>query len=315
MPEKLYFEGMHGIGDNINQRCFIKALAAKGHEIWLRTPLPEIYADIPGVHFVHANTPLRTQKVSEQCSQVQFVPEPPGIPRQRIFYGNGHLQRGSIFDAMTEQFGVAPAHLDLPSYDPADIRTPAGKPIAVIRPTTERKEWHNASRGPLNQYIDDVARDLALAGFHVISVADVQEGQEWIPDGEPFAHQKFHHGELSIWEMLALVERADLVVTGPCVIMHAALAYERPMICIGGGNGGNNHHLKVTDPRCVNLAGSLFIYPDNYCRCQEMIHNCDKTITGLLEKTRRFTFLARGAARHRALRERVESQVSHEAIQ
>lgn len=48
MPEKLYFDGMHGIGDNINQRCFIKALLKQGKEVWLKTPLPEIYA---GNHF------------------------------------------------------------------------------------------------------------------------------------------------------------------------------------------------------------------------------------------------------------------------
>ncbi|WP_237929957.1 hypothetical protein [Buttiauxella sp. S19-1] len=288
MPEKFYFDGMHGIGDNINQRSFVKALADKGHEIWLKTPLPEIYSDIPGVHFVRTCTPLRTQKLSEQCSQVQFVEAPLGVPRQRIFYGNGHLLQGSIFDAMEQQFGIAPAPLDLPSYEPANIKTTAGKPIAVIRPTSERVEWHNASRGPLNQYIDDVSRQLAAAGFHVISIADVQEGQEWIPDGEPFAHQKFHHGELSIWEMLALVECADIVLTGACVVMHAALAYGKPMICLQGGNGGNNHHSKVTDPRCMDLSQALFIYPDNYCRCQEMKHQCEKTISNLAEKVQPF---------------------------
>lgn len=180
MPEKLYFDGMHGIGDNINQRCFIKTLAKKGHEIWLKTPLPEIYAGIPNLHFVHANSPLRTQRKNERLSAFRFVPEPPGIPRRRIFYGNSDLQIGSIFEAMESQFGTSPAQMDLPRYVPGDVRTPAGKPVAVIRPTTERKEWHNASRGPLNQYIDDVSRLLAIHGFHVISVADLQEGEEWI---------------------------------------------------------------------------------------------------------------------------------------
>jgi hypothetical protein len=299
MPEKLYFDGMHGIGDNINQRCFIKALAQKGHEIWLKTPLPEIYAGIPNLHFVHANSPLRTQKKSEQSSTALFECEPPGIPRNRVFYGNGHLQQGGIFDAMQQQFGTTPAPMDLPSYTAAGLRIPAGKPVAVIRPTTERSEWHNASRGPLNQYIDDIARRLAICGFHVISIADVDEGKEWIPDGEPFAHQKFHHGELSIWEMLALVERADIVLTGPCVIMHAALAYQRPMICLAGGNGGNNHHLKVTDPRCMDLSTALFIYPDRYCKCQEMIHDCDKRISGLPGKVEGFITTIYQQARRR----------------
>ncbi len=297
MPEKLYFDGMHGIGDNINQRCFIKALVNSGKEIWLKTPLPEIYAGIKNLHFVRANTSLRTQKKNEQRTTVLFEGEPPGIPKQRIFYGNGHLLEGGIFDAMEKQFCIAPEKMDLPHFSLPDIRVPAGKPIAVIRPTTERKEWHNASRGPMNKYIDRVSRMLAVRGFHVISIADNEPGQEWIPDVEPFAHRKLHNGELSIPQMLALVERADIVVTGACVISHAAMAYERPTILIQGGNGGNNHHSKITDPRCMDLSKTLFIYPDNYCRCQQMKHDCDKTISNLVQQTEPFIDEAFAAAR------------------
>lgn len=284
MLEKVYFDGMHGIGDNINQRCFIKALAQKGKEIWLKTPLPEIYAGIPNVHFVKANTPLRTQQKNELASSVAFECEPPGVPRQRVFYGNSHLQMGSVFDAMQQQFGTAPALMELPHYLAPDIPVPDGKPIAVIRPTTERTEWHNASRGPLNKYVDEVSRLLAQRGFHVISIADNEPGQEWIPDMEPFAHLQLHDGQLSITQMLALIERADIVLTGACVVMHAALAYQKPIICLQGGNGGNNHHSKVTDPRCMDLSQALFVYPDNYCYCQEMKHTCDKTISAVADK-------------------------------
>lgn len=300
MPEKVYFDAMHGIGDNINQRCFIKALAKQGKEIWLRTPLPEIYAGIPNVHFVKTNTPLRTQKKNEQHTAVTFEPEPPGVPRQRIFYGNGHLQAGGIFDAMQQQFGTAPDKMDLPRYPAPNIPVPDGKPIAVIRPTTERTEWHNASRGPLNKYVDEVSRMLALRGFHVISIADNEPGKEWIPDLEPFAHRKLHNGQLSITQMLALVDRADIILTGACVVMHAALAYQKPMICLQGGNGGNNHHVKVTDPRCMDLSRSLFVYPDNYCHCQEMKHSCDKTINGLADKVQPFIDNVYMASRKRA---------------
>lgn len=283
MAEKLYFDGMHGIGDSINQRSFIKALVARGHEVWLRTPVPEIYDGIAGLHFVHANTTLRTQKKNEGSSTVKFEPEPPDIQRRRIFYGNSHLLEGGIFDAMEKQFGIAPDPLDLPNFELPDLQFP-DKPIALIRPTTERTEWHNAARGPLNQYIDIAGRMLARRGYHVVSVASCEEGQEWIPDIEPFAHQQFNHGELTMTQMLALVEQAAIVVTGPCVMMHAALAYNRPMIFIGGGNGGNNHHTKVTDTRCSDLSAALFVYPDRFCMCQEMKHNCDKTITSLVKK-------------------------------
>lgn len=300
MPEKLYFAGMEGIGDNINQRCFIRALVAKGHEVWLKTPLPEIYAGISNLHFVQANTQLRTQKKNEQHTTVPFEDEPADVPRQRIFYGNGHLEQGSVFNAMQQQFGTEPTLMDLPHYGAPDIPVPDGKPVAVIRPTIERTEWHNTSRGPLNKYIDEVSRLLALRGFYVISIADNEPDQEWIPDLEPFAHRKFHDGQLSITQMLALVERADIVLTGACVVMHAALAYKKPMICLQGGNGGNNHHSKVTDPRCMDLSQALFIYPDNYCRCQEMKHRCDKTISGLADKVESFIDNVYKASRNRA---------------
>ncbi|MEA1064729.1 hypothetical protein [Erwinia sp. HR93] len=285
MPERIFFQGMEGIGDNINQRAFIKALAEQGNEIWLRTPLPEIYAGIPNVHFVRANTKLRTQRKNEQRTKIKYEPLPfSTFTRKRIFYGNQHLKNGSVFDAMESQFGIAPAQMDLPSFSLPDIGLPADKPIAVVRPTIERTEWHNASRGPLNIYIDEAARMLAARGYHVVSIADCEPGQEWIPDIEPFAHQKLHNGELTITQMLALVERADIVVTGACVIFHAAMAYGKPMICIQGGNGGNNHHTKITDLRCSDLSRALFVYPDNYCHCQEMLHHCDKRISDLAEK-------------------------------
>lgn len=301
MPEKLYFDGMHGIGDNINQRCFIQALVRQGKEIWLKTPLPELYAGISHLHFVRTNTPLRTQKKNEENTSVVFESEPPGIPKKRVFYGNGHLLAGGIFDAMEQQFGVAPSWMDLPHYAMPNIRTPDGKPVAVIRPTSERTEWHNASRGPLNQYVDEVARLLAVRGFHVISIADIEPGKEWIPDLEPFAHQKFHRGEFSITQMLALVESADIVVTGACVISHAALAYGKPMICIQGGNGGNNHHSKITDPRCMDLSKALFVYPDNYCHCQLMKHDCDKTISNLAARVKPFIEKTYSAAKGRVV--------------
>lgn len=290
----IYIDGMHGIGDNIVQRCFIKQLTRRGQEIWLKTPVPEIYQGISRLHFVKANTRLRTQRKNENRTNVIFESVTTGMPYRRIFYGDIDLRQGSIFTAFERQFGIPPAGLDLPHYALPDIGIPSNKPLAVVRPTTERREWHNSSRGPLNEYVDSVARILAGKGWHVVSIADIEPGQQWIPDVEPFAHQKFHHGELSLTQMLALIERADIVVTGVGVVMHAAQAYRRPTICLQGGCGGNNHHTKVTDRSCMCLPETLYIYPDNYCRCQLMNHNCDKYISNL--PSRVMPFIERVAA-------------------
>src|SRR5665213_2628659 len=54
----LIIKSMHGLGDNINQRAFIKEL---GRECYLDTPWPSLYADLPFVKIVKCDTMLRTQ--------------------------------------------------------------------------------------------------------------------------------------------------------------------------------------------------------------------------------------------------------------
>jgi hypothetical protein len=103
---QMYFDGMHGVGDNIMQRCFINQLTRRGHEIWLKTPVLEIYQGINNLHFVKAHSRLRTQQKNETQSTIKFKSAPAGILCQRIFYGDSSLQQGSIFTIMEHQFGT-----------------------------------------------------------------------------------------------------------------------------------------------------------------------------------------------------------------
>lgn len=278
---------MMGIGDNICQRPFIKTLS-KNHEIWIKTATPEIYLGINNLHFVKSNTTLRTQAIHESNSDTLFEMQPKEAETRRVFYGVKDLQFGSVYTTMRRQFKCEPEKLELPSYNALHLNIAGNKPVALIRPTTERTEWHNQSRGPKNEYIDECARFLSMAGYHVISIAHNQQDKEWITHPEPFAHTKFHYGELNLLQMLSLVEQAAIIVTGPCLIFHAALAYKKPMICLFGGNGGNNHHEKITDEQVTDLSNSLMIYPDHFCFCQSMIHKCDKTISNLINKIKPF---------------------------
>lgn len=278
---------MLGIGDNICQRPFIKTLS-KDNEIWLKTATPEIYSGIDNVHFVKSNTILRTQALHESNTPTFFEQPPCDAEKRRIFYGNRDLQFGSVYTTMRRQFKCEPEKLDLPCYKALKLNISGNKPIALIRPTTERKEWHNASRGPLNEYIDECARFLGMAGYYVISVAHNELDKEWITHPTPFAHTKFHQGELNLLQLFSLIEQSAIVVTGPCLIFHAALAYKKPMICLFGGNGGNNHHEKITDKSVTDLSKSLMIYPDHFCYCQSMLHSCDKKISNLIGKIKLF---------------------------
>src|SRR5690606_19795924 len=116
---------MLGMGDSIYQRAFVKKLPPGSY---IKTAWPEIYEDLP-VLPVRSFTALRTQRKNEYRTQAAFQQPPDMRQTKRIFYGPQHLRRGSIFDAMRQQFGVEPATLDLPSFGPAEFTHQ--KPIAV----------------------------------------------------------------------------------------------------------------------------------------------------------------------------------------
>ncbi len=293
----VYVKGMHGIGDNINQRMFINALSRAGYRVELQTPLPQLYADLPGVTFIPTETTLRTQQKNERQAyrNLPFISRPsPDAQCIRIMHDRQSKARGeSVVRTMTRQFGIAPAPASLPSFTPSPLVT-TEKPVAVIRPTTVRNEWKTTSRGPLNEYIDIASRMLAARGYHCVSVADLNESddcerrREWIDGMVPFAHQRFHYGELSLEALLAMVEGAAVVVSGDCLLLHAAIAYGTPLLAILGGMGGACRPEIVADPSHYDLSKVCFIKPDNFCLCQEMTHNCDKRISGLEEKIAAF---------------------------
>ncbi|HHD7495716.1 TPA: hypothetical protein ACOVJJ_004444 [Klebsiella oxytoca] len=123
----------------------MKTLTAQGRTVYLKTPLLEIYSDILGVKFVKADSPMRTQDRNERQTQETFVRGLSGVPGKRMFYDNSHMQRGSLFDAVAGQFSVGPSWLDLLHFQLPDLKLPAGRPVELIHPTTEREKWHNTA--------------------------------------------------------------------------------------------------------------------------------------------------------------------------
>ncbi|WP_439291740.1 MULTISPECIES: hypothetical protein [Rahnella] len=272
----IFIEGMLGMGDTIYQRAFLKNLPAG---TYVKTSWPELYEDLP-IKPVRSDTTLRTQRKNEMQSEATFYPPPSPRQTKRIFYGPADLARGSIFDAMRKQFGVAPTLLDLPSFG-LPLLT-AQKPIAVIRPATVRSEWRSDSRNPDPDYLVQASRILRQ-NFFVISVADLKEGEEWLVGDEPEADLKLHVGELNIKELMRLVEHAAVVVSPVGWALPAAIAYKTPVYVVAGGRGGHNAPEIVTDPdmdlRCVGWA-----IPDNYCRCEAWDHQCDRRISNFESK-------------------------------
>lgn len=280
---EVLIQGMKGLGDNIYQRIFVRAAAARA-TTYLETPWPELYADLP-VRFVKVPTPLRTQHKNVDRQREALWERPPsGAHTVRIAYGRDMLQgSGSIVGSMESALPLdgAPFVMDMPRFGEPPVK--AQRPIALIRPVTVRSEWRNEARNPLPEYVAEIARAL-MSDHHVVSVADLETGKEWLLEPAPPAHTVFHGGELAFPELMALLQHSSIVVGGIGWIVPAAIAAKAPAFIVLGGQGGHNAPEKITDPR-MDLSRIGWAVPDNYCRCTDMRHQrCDKRISNLMEQ-------------------------------
>lgn len=261
--------GMLGLGDNIYQRAVLRELA-RTHEVWLMTPWPQLYDDLP-VRCVRPETKLRTQ-ARNVAQWASWAMPPRGLPEQRITYAG---RDGTMLEALCAALGVKADRLifDLP----ASVRGKARLPYIVIRPATVRAEWPAAARNPLPEYLA-LAAEVLRKDFHIISVADLASGAEWPVLPLPCADETFHAGELGIDELLGLVAGAAGVVGGVGWLVPAAVACRVPMFLIYGGWGKDNGPTRIFDKRMHTDLVEQAI-PDRFCMCSRHNHACDKRIT------------------------------------
>jgi hypothetical protein len=235
-----------------------------------------LYADLD-IHFVRGKKLLRTQQKNMARSQAWSTP-PKGVREVTMRYSN--LAASTIIVSLEQCWRVLGVKFDpqlfgLPEMAPRPIR--AERPIAVIRPVTVRSEWRNEARNPRPEYVAAIAREL-MASHTVIAVADLEPDKEWLVGELPPAHHYLVEGELRSRELLALVRDADIVIGGVGWIVPAGLALHVRTFVVLGGHGGHNAPEKLTDPR-LDLSQIGFAMPERFCRCMNMLHHCDKTIS------------------------------------
>jgi hypothetical protein len=279
---------MWGLGDNVYSRPFIRAAAAK-FDVYLKTPWPELYADLP-IRFVRLDGRLRTQqKNTERQPSDRWSNPTKGAREFRVSYGARELQHGTLIGGIADKFKSFGIISDLDPFDLPDFGLSpiaSARPIAVVKATTLRKEWRNEARNPLPCYVDTVAQALAKH-YEVVAVADTDGKNEWLEGVAPFAHQSFLRGELLPTELLSLCRHAAIVVGGVGWNVPVTLAFKRPSFVIMGGHGGHNHPSKITDPR-LDLSRIHFAMPSRLCPCTMMRHNCRKDIPDLASQFTRF---------------------------
>lgn len=275
---------MKGLGDNIFARPFIRAEANR-RPVWLRTPWPELYEDLP-VKFAQCDTKLRTQAKNVRRQPLNRWSSPLTGHTIPIQYGHASLTRGNISQAIERCLPLrnAPYVFDLPDMGKSPVES--SKPIAVIRPVTARKEWYNTARNPRPEYIAQIAAHL-MATHHVVAVGDLQIGQEWLVGEEPPYHEPFLTGELPVRQLLALIRDADVVVGGVGWIVPASIALKTKCFVVLGGQAQHNAPAVITDPR-MDLTKIDFATPREYCKCSNMTHDCRKLIPDLPAQWNRF---------------------------
>jgi hypothetical protein len=283
LSDRYLVRGHIGLGDNIYQRSFVRRIAEHG-ECWLQTPWPELYEDIPGVRFVRMAVGLRTQaKNIERQPHSRWSRPPADCKNVRLHYSAraglpGHFaqfRRNFPFPTNDLRFDLPDT---VPPWAPNTKKT-----IAFVRPVTERVEWPAPARSPDPDYIWQACEILRDQGYHVVLVTDLAPNAEMLSGRTPPHDTAFLHGQPHIAHMLGLLKGSAIAVGGSGWIVPAALAAGVPLVLIGGGCGAVNSPEWLTDP-AMDTSRFFPILPDNYCRCADRWHDCDKSITAFVEK-------------------------------
>ncbi len=289
----IFVQGMQGLGDSVYQRAVVAALARED-DVVLSTPWPQLYSDMD-VRFLRSPSPLRTQSrnIDAQPGSL-WVEKPAGASRRKVHYAGCWDRGDSMLVAMAKsaQATNLPLPLSLPQpridgrwtgYHPAGSFPgpdgPAPKQgVAVVRPVTRRTEWPDTARNPDPAYVQAAALALMDAGYHVICVADIDGVNEVLVGTMPPADEYFIRGELSVADLIDLMWSARAAVGGVGWLLPFSIASQTPHLCILGGHGRSNCPEVLVDPM-LDTGLVTWAVPDNFCRCDAMRHDCDKTIS------------------------------------
>jgi len=282
-PTRIFVSGMQGFGDNLLQRPKVRALTKRYDEVYVQTPCPFVYHDIPGLRFVPMDNPFRTQtKHSAAYPTSTWTPRPAGIPVSRPSYyvltagGPGNQERR---DAMFADYSpdnamtlpIKPEWIAEAKKYLADIQIQ--KPICVVRRPTLRTEWPCPARNPLACYFQNLMGHYRDQYFFV-SVADIAEGEEWF-DGDVHGFDVcFDHGELSLQAYFGLLSLADMQITTPTLGMVAGIAARCPTFTVWGGLIGPDF---ILDDK-MGLDLHAYAAPAPTCECLRPDHDCQKAI-------------------------------------
>lgn len=275
---------MHGLGDNLFQRMVLDALQWEG--VYLVTPWPELYADMP-IRCVRPNTKLRTQAKNVARRGARWAAAPRDARVVRWHY---QQQPGSILESLFRELGEAPRYVKPRPFPVAPAGLPG--PAVFLRPSTVRAEWPAESRNPAPEYLAHGAAILRGAGLRVHGFADLHGLEERLTGGpQPVTDTAYYAGEFDTPHLFGALAGSVVALGGVGWLAPAALTFGVPLLLVFGGWGGSNSPERIFGPM-VDSSKVTMAVPDELCMCHSAVHACKKSIRGFDEIARDF------AARH-----------------
>lgn len=283
----IVIDGMYGIGDNLHQRALLRELM-KTHTVWLRSCHYTLYHDLvaQGLKVVNKGTRLRAQARTLQQELRLFWPtDPPHrLPVVKVWYNKPDIDKhGSILESILGELGYRVENPDFslplkPEWEAEAAKIlerlkpkRTNKPTLILRQLVLRREWDGAKRNPDPAIFGAIYQSIRDQHW-VLSIADLEQGLEWIEGPTLETDAQIHDGSLTFGAMAGLYAQADLVLSpaghGPIL----AQAVGTPSIVVYGGR----ESFRTTERAGQHLAPTLGIDPDHPCDCHSNSHNCDK---------------------------------------
>lgn len=266
-------ESMLGLGDSLHQRALVRSLLKDGRQVFVSTTWPAVYHDLP-VTLVRAPTRLRTQAKNAEAGGFARSAPPAGCEVRHVQYGPETVRDcGGVLAAMSKESGIPCGNdfiLPVPDSWMTDrIRAllKSKRPIMVVRPLTVRAEWSNEARNPDPQAYSALY-DAIRGDYLTVSIADLEEGAEWLVPPNLPADVVFHRGELRFEELAVLFKHAALVFTAPGFSLLLAQAVSTPHVGVFGA-----YERAYSFSAGAGNAPSLYIEPIE--PSDDFSHQCD----------------------------------------
>ena len=273
-------KSMQGMGDNIFQRPYIHTLCGLFETVYLDSPWPHLYLDMPqNLRLIPSFSRLRTQKKNTQ-KWTHMYSDPPQDRHMIGYRPHYNFKDGrsifKFFNRIMPREGFF-FHMEPPNEWGNDLPFDPTEPFCIVRNTTTRREWYVPNRNCRNEYLQYAAsRYKELTGHNIIEIADIDGDVETL-DGEHIqaADIRLVKGELNHPSLIWAFKNAAAVISCTGFALPLAQMVKANALIIFGGYD-LPEWFTHPDQNCPDV---ITITPDKPCGCHKKNHNCNLAIS------------------------------------